>query len=512
METQEPQIIGEGAYGCVIKPGIDNQGNPDTIPGYISKIEIEKSTIDNEINVSNKIKLIPDYEDRFSPILENAPLELGKINVKEINDCKIVEGITDKERTKLEINKIKYVGKDSLEMFLLKILEENPDKFMEILINTHIYLLDSLAELSKVGIIHNDIKENNILCRDDTGVPIMIDFGLSIESEYLILPPQASILGSLSGEKEGSHIYKYFFKYEPSYEVWCIEIHILNYMLTELNREWLQSPVTQEQINYLLSLKKDDAFSVDSPLGLSMENRRFAPPGGSAKRPDRFSSYLNKLWFETILDLNSKGNNSLLELIYEGYGYQWRTKKPSNLETIVNAYIENNLMKSKLFDKEELEECRVNLLEFVSSYNDKNWEELFNDLISSHQQTWSEELRSSTTNSRGPSAVWDNYALSIVYLKIIVSFGINQNEKIREYGELLKKIILSKPKERKTAEETKQAIKEVLQKVPKTIFSKIKDIIFGRKENRDSIKQSVVTKKIEEINRESAFYETKKLF
>jgi hypothetical protein len=27
------------------------------------------------------------------------------------------------------------------------------------------------------------------------------------------------------------------------------------------------------------------SFSVDSPLGLSMENRRFAPPGGSAKRP-----------------------------------------------------------------------------------------------------------------------------------------------------------------------------------------------------------------------------------
>ena len=121
------------------------------------------------------------------------------------------------------------------------------------------------------------------------------------------------------------------------------------------------------------------------------------------------------------------------------------------------------------------------------------WSELFNDLISSQQ-------------------TFDNYALSIVYLKIIVSFGITQNEKLREYGELLKGIILSKPKERKTAEETKQAIKEVLQKVPKTIFTKIKDIIFGRKENHNSIKQSVVTKKIDELNRESVLYETKKLF
>ena len=230
MENEKPKIIGEGAYGCVIKPGIDSQGNAYTVPGYISKIEIEKSTIFNEINVSNKIKQIPDYEDRFSPILENAPLELGKINVKEINDCKIVERITEPNSTRLEINKIKYVGKDSLEIYLLKMLEENPDKFIEMLIDTHIYLLDSLTELNKVGIIHNDIKENNILCRDESGVPIIIDFGLSIESEYLRLPPQASIIGSLSQEKKGSHIYKYFFKYEPSYEVWCIEIHILNYM------------------------------------------------------------------------------------------------------------------------------------------------------------------------------------------------------------------------------------------------------------------------------------------
>ena len=502
MENLTPKIIGEGAYGCVIKPGIDSQGNPDTVPGYISKIEIEKSTIDNEINISNKIKEIPDYEDRFSPILENAPLELGKINVKEINDCKIVEGITDRENARLEINKIKYVGKDSLELYLLNILEENPEKFIEMLIDTHIYLLDSLSELNKVGIIQNDIKENNILCRDESGIPIIIDFGLSIELEYLRLPPQASILGSLTQEKKGSHIYKYFFKYEPSYEVWCIELHILNYMLTELNKEWLQSSVTQEQINYLLSLKKDE---------------------------DRFSSYLNRSWSETILELNSKGNNSLLELIYEGYGYQWRTKKTSGLENIVNAYIEKNLIKLELFNTEELEVCRTNLLEFFSSYNDKNWEELFNDLISS-QQTLSE---ASTTNSRGPSAVWDNYALSIVYLKIIVSFGItqspqqaklasdlvvggfqppDQNEKIREYGELLKEIILSKPKERKTAEETKEAIKEVLQKVPKTIFTKIIDIVMGRKENHNSIKQSVVTKKIDELNRESVLYETKKLF
>jgi hypothetical protein len=276
-------------------------------------------------------------------------------------------------------------------------------------------------------------------------------------------------------------------------------------MLTELNREWLQSSVTQEQINYLLSLvpKTEDA----SPKSLR-HTVEVNDPNRIKKDEDRFSRYLNKLWSETILELNSKGNNSLLELIYEGYGYQWRTQKTSGLENIVNAYIEKNLMVSKLFNTEELEACRTNLLEFFSSYNDKNWEELFNDLISS-QQTLSE---ASTTNSRGPSAVWDNYALSIVYLKIIVSFGINQNEKIREYGELLKEIILSKPKERKTAEETKEAIKEVLQKVPKTIFTKIIDIVMGRKENHNSIKQSVVTKKIDELNRESVLYETKKLF
>jgi len=517
MENQPPpdevpKIIGEGAYGCVIQPSIDINGNPDTVPGYISKIEIEKSTIDNEINVSNKIKQIPDYEDRFSPILENVPLELGKINVKEVNDCKIVESQTGD--AKLEINKIKYVGKDTLESYLLNILEENPNKFIEILITTHIYLLDSLSELNTAGIIHNDIKENNILCRDETGIPILIDFGLSIETEYLKLPEPASILGSLTQEKGGSHIYKYFFKYEPSYEVWCIELHILNFMLTELNREWLTSPVTQEQINYLLS------------YGSELRSTPYVPETSLSRAPflellskdeDRFSSYLNKSWSETILDLNSKGNNRLLELIYESYGYQWRTRKVTNLDSIINEYIEKNLMNLGMFTKEELEIYRANMLEYFSSYNDKNWSDLFNDLISSQK-------------------TWDNYALSIVYLKIIVSFGIThplpiypmeksaedpgnsppanflQNEKMKEYGELLKRIICSKPNERKSAEETKEAIKEVLHKVPKTVFRKIMDIIFGRKENHESIKQGVVTKKIDELNRESVLYESKRLF
>jgi hypothetical protein len=161
-------------------------------------------------------------------------------------------------------------------------------------------------------------------------------------------------------------------------------------------------------------------------------------------------------------------------------------------------------MKLGMFTKEELEIYRANMQEHFSSYNDKNWSDLFNDLISSQK-------------------TWDNYALSIVYLKIIVSFGIThpgnslpanflQNEKMKEYGELLKRIICSKPNERKSAEETKEAIKEVLHKVPKTAFRKIIDIIFGRKENHESIKQGVVTKKIDELNRESVLYESKRLF
>ena len=63
---------------------------------------------------------------------------------------------------------------------------------------------------------------------------------------------------------------------------------------------------------------------------------------------------------------------------------------------------------------------------------------------------------------------WDNYALSIIYLKLLKIHEEDIRKQIAnkydEYTNILKSIILSKPSERKLPEETRQNILQVLRK------------------------------------------------
>ena len=481
MET--PKIIGQGAYGCVFQPGINCNGEPSNDPEYITKIETKKSTIKNEISVSKKIQTIPNYEEGFSPIIENCPVQLSSIDTKEIEECKIIKTKSnDPNQTEqiLEFNKIKYAGKRSLGSYLMVLLKENPERFIEFLVESHLTLLDDIVELNKVGVIHNDIKENNIMCRDVDGRPIIIDFGLSMEKEYIFLPTPEPLIGSLlstesSQVQPNTRIYKYFFKYDPTYDVWCIDIHLLNYMLDTLNREWLESIVTQEQINNLLS---------------KIPNRE--------QSEKRFSEFLNMKWLDIILQHNEKGDDEWIELIYDNYGYQWRTKPADTINIVINGYIDGFMtkddgsIKSQLFTKDELDAYRVQLTEFFSKYQTQPWEMLFNDLIT-YQETW------------------DNYALSMVYITIMRMLELNDSEKITAYISELKTTILSDPNNRKRAEMTKNEIIQVLSTVPKTMYENLMEIIFGSKDKHSELHSEMVTTQLDEVKNEALLYQSKRL-
>jgi serine/threonine protein kinase len=77
------------------------------------------------------------------------------------------------------------------------------------------YLLQNIETLNKNGIIHFDLKLSNILIEKSKKIPIIIDFGLSIPFDD-IRPETYK---------------KYFYAYSPSYYIWCIEIHIICYLV-----------------------------------------------------------------------------------------------------------------------------------------------------------------------------------------------------------------------------------------------------------------------------------------
>ena len=211
--------------GCIFEPGINCDGKIyDDDEKYITKIQVNKFTLENEINISNIIKSISYYEEYFSPIIESCTIDIGLLDTKEKEKCDI---LLNSELKEIKLNKIKYIGRKTLISYLFSILKDNPKKFLEVLLETHFTLLDSLTNLNKIGIIHNNIKENNIICRDEDGRPIIIDFGLSIQNDFLILP---NVSYSLNNNNNISKLFKYFSNYDTTYEVWCIEIIIINYI------------------------------------------------------------------------------------------------------------------------------------------------------------------------------------------------------------------------------------------------------------------------------------------
>ena len=179
---QELQIIGQGTYGCVFRPNIECSKKDRTDPDFLSKIQQKDRTMINEINIGKKLPKSP----RFAGILKTCPVTVGKIGKDGVSKCKMIQ---NKQSVNLVSNKIQYAGKDTISKYLQNILSSNKssekqsEDYIKAIINTHVFLLQSLVVLNTSNVLHLDIKYNNIMIRDNK--PVVIDFGLSFEKDKL---------------------------------------------------------------------------------------------------------------------------------------------------------------------------------------------------------------------------------------------------------------------------------------------------------------------------------------
>jgi serine/threonine protein kinase len=202
-KSKEIHLIGQGTYGCVFYPGIKCGRKQPKDPNHIvTKIqEASNSTLD-ELEIGKLVQTIPKYQQFFAPIVENCNINLSTINSKEIEKCEM--DLRDKH-TKFLSNKIPYVGKLSMGKYINKKMDIIRKKYITLkkgsltitkqvellkqflikIISSHIYLSESVLLLQQKDIIHFDLKENNVMYDEKRDVPIIIDFGLSIDMNKL---------------------------------------------------------------------------------------------------------------------------------------------------------------------------------------------------------------------------------------------------------------------------------------------------------------------------------------
>jgi len=178
-------IVGEGSYGCVHKPSIHCKTPPS--PGfdykkYVSKIMKTKNAEQElqEFVVIGKIDTTNEYH-LGQPIL--CKPDLDEPNVKEdIKRCKhIKHDDIEANPNNYSLLVLKFGGPDLkalcnkyLGKYLQKDKEIRTDKFW---LEAH-HLIKGLKFFKENGIIHNDIKPQNILFDSTNGKMKYIDFGL----------------------------------------------------------------------------------------------------------------------------------------------------------------------------------------------------------------------------------------------------------------------------------------------------------------------------------------------
>lgn len=208
-KEKKSKMLSSGGYGCVYYPSISCKGKQGISEKKATKIQVDDESADNEIQIGKIIKNIPMYINHFVPVDKSCPIKITELDKNLIETCEIL----NKRKNKYILMDMNYIKGDNFDDYLLN--SHNNKQLINSLISSYTYLLYSLNLLVKHNIVHYDLKGNNIMYNYNKNVPLIIDFGMSINLEKLNF----------------ENINFYFFTYSPSYYIWCPEIHIINYLL-----------------------------------------------------------------------------------------------------------------------------------------------------------------------------------------------------------------------------------------------------------------------------------------
>lgn len=304
-EKEPPKFLNSGSYGCTFRPGISCKADGIMSEKYLTKIQRLKDTSNREQDIGKKVKKIKNYEDYYAPILSNCKVYLSTVSETEIEKCKILS--TEKDGSvKYEANKIRYVGKNTLLKHLLAIYKSKPNSIMREIIDSHMALLEGFKRLSDVGIIHFDVKENNVMCEDKTGAPIIIDFGLSLDETEIA--------------KDYSDA---FYVYGPDYGPWCLEIAIIGFAANEIGeredknesiagyigfgeavqtKKWTEQAMKQEQLDQIIADYVTQNYALKELLSQSQREEY------RIKAQKYYNKYVGKPWAEVVTEILTSKN------------------------------------------------------------------------------------------------------------------------------------------------------------------------------------------------------------
>jgi serine/threonine protein kinase len=311
-------IVGVGSAGCIVKPSISCPGKKASNE-HVSKLVLTANNDDENERVEILgIKKINDYEKYFIVTSDNCVIQKEdekKMTSDQHTDYKNCRQIMQATASDTFVNSIQLYGGASMDVF------RNSKKLHSVreMIPYYNQLFEILRVLQANGIVHRDIKSQNIVINPKEGKLRLIDFGLSHH---------------ISEDKNLENPDKIFSQdypdiYQSGYYIWPAEITLFKY--NDSNGEMsntprkVTGPFIQNQLANLYSITFSDILNTKkmgindiADLGnihktylvtLDVVNRKFA------KLTTKKDFITTKTKVNSTLDLYSVGITILKDLL-----------------------------------------------------------------------------------------------------------------------------------------------------------------------------------------------------
>ena len=233
------KLLSRGTYGCIFKPALTCTGGIDK-EHFITKVQKQTTLSNRELAISEKIKKIKDYNQYFAPILKTCTISVANISGDEIKKCDFMTN-----NKQIISNKLRYVGKNTLEEYIIQLLRTRPALYIETVYDSFFYLLNSIRVLFASNIVHFDMKENNIMYDEREDKPIIIDFGISFETKMV-----------------QNQLDEVFYTEGFDYPPWCFEIAMCSYIVNSNKKMDEKIHIEKMKEKVLFFIKSNSIFGL----------------------------------------------------------------------------------------------------------------------------------------------------------------------------------------------------------------------------------------------------------
>jgi len=198
--SKEPIVMGEGAFGCVIKPSLPCSNKKISYKNKISKVMISKEAI-KELKEYAIIAKADKQNKFYLGIPTHCRVKKTKETIKAIKKCvNLKKKYFNKKSLKENIKNLDLLvmkdGGINLKMLSImvdnmKVTHENSIKVKKIWIEMH-KMFRGILLFQKHGIVHHDVKPQNIVYDINYNIANFIDFGHMRNISYEIKKSIAS--------------------------------------------------------------------------------------------------------------------------------------------------------------------------------------------------------------------------------------------------------------------------------------------------------------------------------